>query len=397
MLREGHEVTLFEQSGEPGGIWVYDEAVEDDLLGQNPGRRVYSSIYPQLRTNLPTRLMAFSDYGFDSTGGGDDSWPDYPHHSAVLAYLQRFAADFALLPHIRFRETVTRATPLAGTWLIESSRGQQEFDALAVCNGHYSKPEAPDIPGIREFQGLLLHSHNYRGPKAFAGHRVALLGRGSSGADISRELAGTAAKVFWCGSDFTEQQLAENLFSAPAPKAFTRDGLLLQNGTRLPQLDAFIFCTGYAYDLPFISSEILRVQERYVQPLYKHLLCPGQRTLACIGLPSLVIPFPLMEMQSKWFARLLSGRFQLPEALDEAVREEADALRQSGQPMRHFHRLGDAQFDYMNALAAECGAPPLPDWFRPLAGEVHAARMASPEGFRDLPLKEGSRPQPLPA
>lgn len=46
LLREGHTVTVFEQNGNVGGIWDYQEECEsEDLLGRNPKRRhVHSSM-----------------------------------------------------------------------------------------------------------------------------------------------------------------------------------------------------------------------------------------------------------------------------------------------------------------------------------------------------------------
>lgn len=46
LLREGHQVTVFEQNETIGGIWNYQEQCEeDDLLGRDPDRRhVHSSM-----------------------------------------------------------------------------------------------------------------------------------------------------------------------------------------------------------------------------------------------------------------------------------------------------------------------------------------------------------------
>lgn len=49
-----------------------------------------------------------------------------------------------------------------------------------------------------------------------------------------------------------------------------------------------------------------------VEPLYQHVICTTHASLSFIGLPWQVIPFPLMELQSKWVARVLSGHSQLP-------------------------------------------------------------------------------------
>lgn len=46
LRREGHSVTVYEQSANVGGIWDFHEECEDeDLLGRNPKRRrVHSSM-----------------------------------------------------------------------------------------------------------------------------------------------------------------------------------------------------------------------------------------------------------------------------------------------------------------------------------------------------------------
>ena len=37
-----------------GGVWVFTAETEDDVIGREPGRRrVHSSMYSNLRTNLP--------------------------------------------------------------------------------------------------------------------------------------------------------------------------------------------------------------------------------------------------------------------------------------------------------------------------------------------------------
>ena len=49
-----------------------------------------------------------------------------------------------------------------------------------------------------------------------------------------------------------------------------------------------------------------------VGPLYQHVFSPTHPTLSFLGLVWQVIPFPLMELQAKWVARVLAGRSHLP-------------------------------------------------------------------------------------
>ena len=47
-----------------------------------------------------------------------------------------------------------------------------------------------------------------------------------------------------------------------------------------------ILATGYHYNFPFLDSECgVRVENRVVQPLYKHLISIAHPTLAFVGLP----------------------------------------------------------------------------------------------------------------
>jgi cation diffusion facilitator CzcD-associated flavoprotein CzcO len=65
LSQEGHKVTVFEEGNRVGGVWVLDDTVESDPLGQLEDRqRVHSSMYDSLRTNLPRELMGFSDLPF---------------------------------------------------------------------------------------------------------------------------------------------------------------------------------------------------------------------------------------------------------------------------------------------------------------------------------------------
>lgn len=69
------------------------------------------------------------------------------------------------------------------------------YDALVVCNGHYSAPRCPDVSEFEAFPGTVMHSHNYRRNEAFRGQTVVLVGASASGEDICREIAEVAEKV----------------------------------------------------------------------------------------------------------------------------------------------------------------------------------------------------------
>lgn len=397
LLRAGLRVRVFERASTVGGVWVYTPQTEPDPLGQH-GRRIHSSLYASLRTNLPRDLMAYVDYPFDSAGGGEDDWARYPSHVCVREYLERFARDFELLPHIAFEQDVVRVTPdAAGGWTLHVGQGTSQtshrFDAVAVCSGHFAAPRLPDLPGMDRFPGRQLHSHNYRAPARYRKRRVALLGTSASGLDLSREVAQIAARVYWCGEFFgsltDDQRHARNLSRMPTIEALQEDGRLrLRGGAITEPIDDLIYCTGYHYRYPFIDPAVLSIADNWVQPLYRDLLHVDFPTLGFIGIPFRVVPFPLFEMQAKWFARLLSRHFRAPSS--DAMRAHAAvaiaALRAHGVKQRHYHQQTIDCFPYLDALADECGAARAPQWQRHLAAAYLANAQAFGGDVRDCPL-----------
>ncbi|KAG5538627.1 hypothetical protein RHGRI_019252 [Rhododendron griersonianum] len=175
LLREGHRVVVYEKSNQPGGTWIYDTRVESDPLGLDPKREiVHSSLYSSLRTNLPRHLMGFSDYPFTDRVYGDPR--NFPGHEEVLKFLKDFAREFGLTELIRFETEVVRVERFDSgdddyEWVVESrtsgASDEEEFQAVVVCTGHYAEPIVANLPGIEQWPGKQLHSHNYRVPDPF--------------------------------------------------------------------------------------------------------------------------------------------------------------------------------------------------------------------------------------
>jgi len=397
LQRAGHEPVVFEKGSTVGGVWVYSPQTEADPLGQS-GPRIHGSLYASLRTNLPRDLMAFVDYPFDGSGGGDDAWPRFPGHICVRRYLERFAGDFGIAPLIRFETEVTAVRPSpGGAWTVESATANalrhETFDAIAVCNGHYAEPRIPTLPGEAEFPALRMHSHNYREPARFAGQRVALFGASASANDLAVEIAQLATELFCCGDAFAALPAAArdqgNLHRRPGIAALRPDGsLVLNDGSRVAPVDSLVYCTGYHYRYPFMPSDLLRVEDNWVQPLYHDLLHADHPSLAFIGIPFRVVPFPLFEVQARWFAKVVSQAFVLPDrtARHQAIIARAEALRAAGTKQRHFHQRNLDCYDYLDTLADQSGSPRIPGWHRQLTAALMAHAAAHPGIYRDRPL-----------
>ncbi|KAF6261626.1 putative dimethylaniline monooxygenase [Scenedesmus sp. NREL 46B-D3] len=346
LRREGHDVLVLEQQRQLGGTWVYTDEVDSDPLGQDSRRtRVHSSMYQGLTTNLPREIMGFSDF---------------PFSTAAMAG----------------RSIDARRYPCSDE--VCSSMHEQQFDAVLLCNGHYSEPQLPQLPGAAGWPGQLLHSHSYRSAERFKGQHVAVVGASFSGQDVARLVAAQAARVYLCAREWTtQQQLDKGRGSAPAN--VERRGMISQLtaagraefavGEAVPQLDAVICCTGYNYSFPFLDLQALGLStaQQHVAPLYQHVFAPGHGAgLAFIGLPWRVVPFPMFELQAKLCARLLSGRASLPPAAEMAAwaQQHEEQLAGAGQPLSYSHYLDYKQLHYHAWLASTCGrdVPRVPGW-----------------------------------
>jgi dimethylaniline monooxygenase (N-oxide forming) len=181
LLEEGLDPVVFEQAAQSGGLW--GEAGEGSVL------------YPSLRTNTSKHTFAFSGLPFP------DAAPDYPSWSEVRAYVEKFVAHAGLRAHLRYNTAVESVEPTdSWHWRVRTRTGQtiqeDEFDAVAVCSGRIHDPSLPPFPGADRFGDSILHSSSYRGPEAFAGRQVVVVGVGSSGVDLATEVSQVARRVY---------------------------------------------------------------------------------------------------------------------------------------------------------------------------------------------------------
>lgn len=119
------------------------------------------------------------------------------------------------------------------------------FDAVFVCNGHFSCPRIPQHTGQNLYKGKLLHSHDYRDPNVFTDEKVLVVGSGASGVDIAYFTSKVSKKTTISYHDYTKP-IPDGIFIKPDIKAFTEAGAEFQDGT-CEDFTVVIFCTGTQY------------------------------------------------------------------------------------------------------------------------------------------------------
>lgn len=393
---------VFELTDNIGGTWRYNERVGT----YDDGRPVLSSMYRDLRTNLPKEVMMFPDFPFES------QLNSFLSHQEVLSYLEKYCQSHNIRPHIRFNTVVKMVKPVVMTtedkedrmtWEVTSSdlsgcQRTETFDAVFVCSGHYSDPYIPNIPGIENFKGKVLHSHSYRYAELFSGQSVVVLGAKSSGLDISIELAKVGAKVTLSHRDppFTFPLPAGIQQTSPVVAVEDDGSIRFQDGS-VGTADVFIFCTGYNFWFPFLNAAQLglEIQNHTVSPLYRYLLPPACPSLFFIGICKIICPFPHFNCQVQFALAVLDGSVSLPSRaeMEHEVQRELQEKMARGVQQHHLMVLNQAQWEYCETLAHTAGFLPLPPVMKSLYEEVVRQRRIHPENYRRLNYRLSSDTQ----
>ncbi|KAL8936750.1 MAG: hypothetical protein Q9216_004769 [Gyalolechia sp. 2 TL-2023] len=383
-----HTIDVFEQQASTGGVWNYTQCAPSGELSipqndphqpleeprwdylDNTDRTISTPIfvtpmYDRLESNIPHFLMKHSDDPALEDG------PLFAGHERVLQYLNRYADDVRHL--IKFQTQVydVRREDDGGQdrWLVCSKDlvsnrvTENMYDAVAVASGHHYVPMVPDIPGIRDwnqaYPDTIIHSKYYRTPDSFKDRKVIVVGNSASGADIAAQIATVCrrpllnskrseAPEFQRRATFVREvsEITEFLPPSDCPRA-----VRFKDGQIESDIDAIVFCTGYYYSFPFLSSlqPAPIVTGERVENSYQHLLYMDHPSMAFIGLPFKIIPFRTCEGQAAVVARLWAGRLELPRKWEMREWEaQRTAERGAGKKFHELNKLED--FRYHNEM-----------------------------------------------
>lgn len=160
-------------------IRLRQEGVEDFAIlerGADLGGVWRDNTYPGCACDVQSHLYSFS---FALNPGWSRS---YSGQAEILAYLQGCADRFAVRPKLHLRCEVQDATWDEATqrWRLRTSRGELTCDVLVAGVGALSEPSMPNLPGLLDFEGKVMHSARWDHGHSLAGKRVAVIGTGAS-------------------------------------------------------------------------------------------------------------------------------------------------------------------------------------------------------------------------
>jgi cation diffusion facilitator CzcD-associated flavoprotein CzcO len=163
--------TIYEKAEEVGGTWRENR-------------------YPGLTCDVPSR---FYSYSFAPNPAWTKAFSPGPE---IQEYFVRTARERGLRERVEFGAEVTSARWLGDRWQLETGGGAtDEAEFLVTATGVLHHPRVPAIPGAETFAGTAFHSARWDGTAGIEGKRVAVIGNGSTGVQITVALGGVTERL----------------------------------------------------------------------------------------------------------------------------------------------------------------------------------------------------------
>lgn len=162
---------------------------EDDVGGNWYYGKPHSSVYRSTHLISSKPLTEYTDFPMPA------HYPDFPSHAQVWEYLRSYTKAFGLYDSIKFNTSVERIEKAGDCWDVTLSNNEtRRYRGVIIANGHNWDPKYPTYSG--HFDGVVLHSAQYKTPEVLRDKRVLVVGAGNSGCDIAVESAQNAARTF---------------------------------------------------------------------------------------------------------------------------------------------------------------------------------------------------------
>jgi len=174
LKRLGHEnFVILDRENDLGGTWNVNH-------------------YPGLAVDVPTTSYS---YWFEPN-------PNWSRLFSTGAEIKQYADDVAdkydVRRHMRFNTTVegARWDEEAKVWRVTLADGETLTTRfLITATGFLSEPRTPDIPGITDFEGKVIHTADWDDTYPLENRRIGIIGTGATAVQLIPELAKKAANL----------------------------------------------------------------------------------------------------------------------------------------------------------------------------------------------------------
>lgn len=164
-LDVGRGFVILDQSPHPGGAWQYR--------------------WPSLTLSTVNRVHDLPGLPFADTVEGNA--PEVKASAAVPHYFEVYEKTFGLMVYRPVRVKVVCERD--GRFRVESDSGLFSAQGIINATGTWETPYIPQYPGADRFQGVQLHTKDYRSADAFRGKHVVIVGAGISAIQLLDEIS----------------------------------------------------------------------------------------------------------------------------------------------------------------------------------------------------------------
>src|SRR5690349_12918837 len=166
------DFTIFDREDGVGGTWRINT-------------------YPGLACDVKSHLYSYS---FDLNANWSRLWSAQPE---ILDYFENCARRYELGPNLALHTEIVSAHWDASQWRLTTATGKQyTFDVVISAVGLFTQPVLPDLVEEEPFTGTLMHTARWDHSVDLRDARVAVLGTGSTAAQLVPEVAKVAKKVY---------------------------------------------------------------------------------------------------------------------------------------------------------------------------------------------------------
>ncbi|XP_051151148.1 indole-3-pyruvate monooxygenase YUCCA6, partial [Andrographis paniculata] len=141
--------------------------------------------YDRLKLHLPKQFCELPLMPFPA------DFPTYPCKEQFIQYLEAYADKFEIRP--AFNQRVERAEFDGKWWRVTASTAEGatvEYACrwLIAATGENAEAVVPEIEGMAEFGGHVMHTCGYKNGGAYSGKKVLVVGCGNSGMEVCLDL-----------------------------------------------------------------------------------------------------------------------------------------------------------------------------------------------------------------
>lgn len=167
------DFVILEAAEKPGGVWR-------------------ENIYPGVACDIPTVIYQHKD-------AKKPDWTKfYAEGHEIVAYLEDLQNQFGIDQRTRYGARVAGAEydDDSAEWVVTTESGERlRCRYFVKATGAFNSPKTPDMPGMKDFRGHLIHTARWPEGLDLRGKRVAVIGTGASAIQLVPIVAEEAAQL----------------------------------------------------------------------------------------------------------------------------------------------------------------------------------------------------------